>query len=202
LKLDTEYLRQHYESLSDEALEEIDRNDLVDVAQTIYDQEVGKRKRASGSSFAMPQPRTRGNEVGSDDEPDWAEDGAEVFSAYAGPGTQDAPRLEAARLALEAEGIPCVTDTREEPEHVVRAMSSWVLKVPSAASLRASSVLDREIFNSEFEEGWRHHLAMLSDEEVLASPPHTVFPGLYDQIDRANRAYREELSQRGLQPKP
>ena len=44
---DPQYLRDHYASLSDEALLAIERDDLVDLAQRCYDDEVGRRKLAS-----------------------------------------------------------------------------------------------------------------------------------------------------------
>ena len=46
MQLDPDYLRQHYASLSDEALLAIDRADLVEMAQMIFDDEVGRRKLA------------------------------------------------------------------------------------------------------------------------------------------------------------
>jgi hypothetical protein len=54
MQLDPRELRQHYASLSDEALLEIDRADLVDVAQMIFDEEV--RERKLGSRRDMRQP--------------------------------------------------------------------------------------------------------------------------------------------------
>ncbi len=43
MKLDPAELRQQYESLSDEALLAMNREDLVDLAQQIYDEEVESR---------------------------------------------------------------------------------------------------------------------------------------------------------------
>ena len=40
MQLDPEYLRQHYASLADDALLEVDRADLVEMARTIFDLEV------------------------------------------------------------------------------------------------------------------------------------------------------------------
>jgi hypothetical protein len=44
---DPKFLRQHYASLSDEALRAINRADLVDAAQSCYDDEVKQRDLAS-----------------------------------------------------------------------------------------------------------------------------------------------------------
>ena len=49
---DPQYLREHYASLSDEALAAIKRADLVETAQKLYDEEVRRRKpdsRTGGS---------------------------------------------------------------------------------------------------------------------------------------------------------
>jgi hypothetical protein len=208
LQLDPEYLRQYYASLSDQALREVDRNDLVEMAQLCYDREVAQRKRSAphetlptGRSRAGPSPKSA-EAIGEDrDRPDWLEEGSEVYSMYVRPGSPDAGGAEDALAALEAEGIPCHLEAREDPpeENVIRApRQRWVLLVPGELNLHAASVLDRDIFNVEFEGVWRNHLQVLSDEEVLAANPEVVFCGLYDRIDRITRAYREELSSRGL----
>jgi hypothetical protein len=61
--------------------------------------------------------------------------------------------------------------------------------------------LDSDIFNAEFEAGWRTHLEVLSDQEVRAMNPQVVFCGLFDRMERVTRAYSEELSRRGLKSK-
>jgi hypothetical protein len=43
MELDPEYLRQHYASLSDEALLAVDRTELVELANMIVDEEVSRR---------------------------------------------------------------------------------------------------------------------------------------------------------------
>ena len=47
---DPEYFRRHYASLSDEALLEIDRAELVETAQKSYDDELERRKLPSQQS--------------------------------------------------------------------------------------------------------------------------------------------------------
>jgi hypothetical protein len=47
MAVDPEYLRRYYGSLSDEALMEIDRADLVEIAQNCYDHEVTNDERWS-----------------------------------------------------------------------------------------------------------------------------------------------------------
>jgi hypothetical protein len=42
---------------------------------------------------------------------------------------------------------------------------------------------------------------MLTDQELGETTPQDVFCGLFDKIERANTAYSDELSRRGLQSK-
>ena len=67
-----------------------------------------------------------------------------------------------------------------------------------ATHLAALSVLDRDIFNQEFEHQWRAHLEVLSDEDLRVMEPQYAFCGLYDRLERINKAYDEELERRGL----
>jgi hypothetical protein len=70
--------------------------------------------------------------------------------------------------------------------------------VPGKRNLQATSVLEREIFNQEFEADWKTHLAALSDEDFGAMHPQAVFCGLFDRIERVNRVYDEEIARRRL----
>jgi len=70
--------------------------------------------------------------------------------------------------------------------------------VPGNLNMRATSVLEREIFNAEFEENWKTHLEALSDEELRALDPEAAFCGLFDRVERVNRVYEEELERRRL----
>jgi hypothetical protein len=58
MQLDTEFLRQHYAAMSDEELREINREDLVEAARQIYDDEIAGRKAAApaaGSPASAPK---------------------------------------------------------------------------------------------------------------------------------------------------
>lgn len=188
---DLKFLREHYASLSDEALLAINRAELVEAAQRCYDEELAKRK---------PDPEfDEAVEAGS--EPDWLEDAAEVLSRADLPGTLPGAELEDARDALEAAGIPCQLELSEMTE--VKDVSPapthrWRLLVPGALNQRATSVLERDIFNTEFESEWRTHLEMLSDDELRAMDPQEAFCGLFDRVERVTRAYDEELERRGI----
>ena len=63
--------------------------------------------------------------------------------------------------------------------------------MPGNLNLLAASVLDRDIFNEDFEAEWRTHLETLSDAEVLNLSPEAVFCGLFDRIERVNRVYTD-----------
>lgn len=215
MQLDPEYLRQHYASLSDEALLAVDRADLVEMAQRIFDLEVGRRKlvpprdtRISPRQPDLPDEETDDDEAeiasethGAGEEPGWLEDAAEIYSYAVHRGTEPAPDALDARDALEAAGIPCYLDLCEiPPEKSLSPYGThrWRLMVPGKLNLRATSVLEREISNPEFEAGWKTHLEALSDEELRAMDPQVALCGLFDRIARVNRVYDEEIARRRL----
>ncbi len=70
--------------------------------------------------------------------------------------------------------------------------------MPGNLNLRATSVLDRDIFNQEFEETWKVHLETLSDAELRQMNPQVVFCGLFDRVERVTKAYDDELTRRKL----
>ncbi|MEI9972735.1 MAG: hypothetical protein WDO73_12155 [Ignavibacteriota bacterium] len=196
MALDTEFLRRHYAQMSDEELESIDRNDLVDAARQIFDEEVASRVAAE------PEPEAARRAIPVEAvsvEEDWLDDAAEAFSTYARPGTTDPSEGAVdARDALEAAEIPCELELFEEPEAEPQYRYRWRILVPGKLMHRATSVLDRDIFNAQFEAEFRAHLEMLSDEELGVMEPEYAFCGLYDRLDRINRAYSEELERRQL----
>jgi hypothetical protein len=216
MQLDPEYLRQHYASLSDEAILAIDRADLVEMAQMIFDDEVGRRKlaplrdkqRTHGPHIIPGQPDVLDEEAeidgeppGAGEKPAWLEESAEVYSYTVLPGTANAPAAANARDVLEAAGIPCYLDLFETPQEksaLPEPTHRWRLMVPGKLNLRATSVLEREIFNPEFEADWKTHLEALSDEELRAMHPQVAFCGLFDRIERVNRVYDEEIKRRRL----
>jgi hypothetical protein len=184
--------------MSDEELRAIDRADLVGVAQQIFDEEVGRRKATESPRPSRPQYQ---GEVEPEIAEDWLEDAAEAYSSYARPGTTDPSEGSLdAQNALEAAGIPCRLELFEEPEQEDQLRYRWRVLVPGKLIHRAASVLDRDIFNAEFEAQWRAHLEMLTDEELRVMEPQYAFCGLYDRLERINRAYDEEIERRRLNP--
>src|SRR5690349_22343976 len=106
MELDPEYLRQHYASLSDEALLAVDRTELVEMAKMIVDEEVRRRDLPHlRDTWRMhephripgqPEPTDGEAEVddgppGTGDKPSWLEEAAEVYSRAVFPGTAPAP---------------------------------------------------------------------------------------------------------------
>jgi hypothetical protein len=186
MDLDPEYLRKHYALLSDEALLAVDRADLVEMAQRILDEEVGRRDLSTRRTYIAPPDEDAEVVVeppGAGDKPAWLEEAAEVYSLADLPGT--APDAAHAHDALEAAGIPCYLDRVEiskeksagpEPTH------RWRLMVPGKLNLRATGVLERDIFNPDFEPIWKAHLETLSDQELRAMNPQAAFCGLFDRI--------------------
>ena len=214
MKLNPKYLAQHYASLSDEALLQEKRSDLTELAQTYYDDEVKRRGLTPGARKpradrkAQPSPSDEEpNQYGASDgeKPAWLDDAAEVFSAHVRRGVEaDAGvSAEMARRALEAADIPCYLELRDIPNDDDSSGSElqqeWRLLVPGELNMQAASILDRDLFNEEFEANWKAHIEALSDEQLLAMTPEVVFCGLFDRIERVTRAYEEELARRGIE---
>jgi hypothetical protein len=205
MAVDPEFLRQQYASLSDEALLEVDREGLVPIAQKVYDEELNQRNThaqpaAPRSGAAAPRPRVERERPADGENPDWLEDAAEVYSVsefQGGTASQDAVQ---ARDVLEAAGIPCFLDHSEHPEETSKTPPStrWTLLVPGSLNLEATSILDRDIFNTDFEANWKAHLEILSDEELEAVNPQDAFCGLFDRVERVLNTYEAELARRGL----
>ncbi len=68
--------------------------------------------------------------------------------------------------------------------------------VPAPLTLKATSILDKEIFNPQLEADWRVHLESLTDTELADLNPDVICAGLLDRIGRLKRAYNDEVSRR------
>jgi hypothetical protein len=201
MPLDTEFLRQHYAAMSDEELESVNRADLVDAARQIYDDEVAARVSAAPAAEEDEEVAAPAEEIAIEIPDNWLDDAAEAYSSYPQPGTTDPSEGSVdVRDALESAGIPCSLELFEEPEQEERLRYRWRVLVPGILIHRATSVIDRDIFNAEFEAQWRTHLEMLTDEDLQVMEPQYAFCGLYDRIERIEQAYQEELERRRLNP--
>jgi len=211
MKADPEFVREHYRALSDEELLAIDRSDLVEMAQGIYDAEVSRRALAPRgrvpraddprpAPVAANRPLAEKDVPATEGKPDWLDEAAEVYSvvhhSYADSRAANVCQI------LEAAGIPCyvdMVDVNLEEEQHYPAGHRWRIMVPPNLSWRAMSTIDRDISNPEFETAWKAHLESLPDGDLPAMDPQFVFCGLYDRIDRAARVYEEEMARRGLE---
>lgn len=214
MRADPNYLREHYRSLSDEALLAIERGELVDLAQQCYDDEMKARglaqrgrqrpmaQRAEEAVVEEPEMPEEPELHDGDEPPDWAEDAAEVYSVAVHPGMSAGEDAAAhARGALEAAGIPCYlerVEVQEEKNPHPPIRQRWRLMAPAQFNLQAMSVLSRELDNPEFEAVWKAQLENLSDEELLEMRPEVVFCGLFDRVERVTRAYEDEIALRRL----
>jgi len=197
--IDVEQLRRHYASLSDDALAQIHRGDLVADAQTILDAEVEQRKRASAADSESETSDTyEGPDV--DGKPAWFPDAAQIFTEVENPNGGSAQHAAEIRSALESAGIPCFIETCdvEVPASDAVRLHEWRVFVPGNLNQRAMSTMERDIDNPSIEETWRVHLENLSDSELLEMNPKSSYCGLYDRIERIERVYDTELARRRL----
>jgi hypothetical protein len=188
VELDPEDLRRHYAMLSDEALLDVDRSELVEDAQSLYDHQIRQRgltPEGSADPTGDAEPK-----------PGWLEEA--VCAAEFG-GMNSALDAENARDVLETAGIPCYLQMQEPDPSADRrrqSQSEFRLLVPGKFNLEAVSVLDKEIFNATIEAEYRTHFEQLSDDELRAVSPTLLLAGLSDRIERLTRAYNEELARR------
>ncbi len=199
MPVDLEYLRRHYASLSDEALRELDRSELVETAQKCYDEELARREPLRLTKLFNQTADLESQVLDGDNNLEWLGDASEVFSQVDRAGAVPAPDIANARTALEAAGIPChleLSDPPEEEPPPQRSVRLWRLMVPGNLNQRAASILERDIFNAEFEAEWKIHLEMLSDEELRSMDPKVAFCGLFDRVEHVTRAFDEEIARR------
>jgi hypothetical protein len=204
MPIDAEHLRQHYASLSDEDLLELDRNDLTAVAQKCYDREVERRGLSLAESESAEEGKAqeameRWVEAGEDDEASDDEPFvACTFTDYRG-GSSAADAGEA-HAALQAAGIPSRIEVIEvEPEPVdPRPRTEYQVIVPSGLSLQATSVLDKEVFNPKNEADWKTHFEALSDDQLLRLNADAICAGYLDRAARLKKAYNDEVRRRKL----
>lgn len=183
---DAAQLRQHYASLSDDALLEVDRSELTEMGRQCYDEELASRKLAS-------EP-----DRDEEDAPEWLEEAACACSFASLPGNDSAPDLEQARIILESSGIPCYVKVEEADASIdgPRPRYNYELLVPGVLILPATSILDKQLFNPRQEDEWRNHLGELSDEDFQALNLEDLTAGLVDRLERLERVYHEELARR------
>ncbi len=209
MRVDTETLRTHYESLSDDALLELDPAELTESARTVLEEELRRRGLAAvgGSAAeevaAEAEPPVEGDlEPDTDEAPEWLEDAACACSFAVHPHGAASSDAARARAVLRAAGIPChIVMTEDSPVPGTPARQYLCVMVPGPLPMHASSILDRDIFNEQYEAEWRTHLGELSGENLRALTPDIFCAGLLDRAERMKRAYNEELSRRRVSPR-
>ncbi len=189
MEITFESLRQLYQSLSDEELLAIERNELTGAAQKCFDAEVEKRGLAEAQESET---------VSAEEDPSWMQDAACACSYMSHPGDSAATDAENAREALYHAGIPCRVSAMEVawPTGDQPVKHEYRVMVPGAFSLEAVSVLDKELFNPQMEADWSRHFASMTDQELGALNLDAICAGLVDRIARLKRAYNEEISRR------
>src|SRR5258708_17207356 len=156
MHIDPEQLREQYDSLSDEALLQIHRADLIEDARRIYDDELARRQLVAArikEESSSPEAADAGTDFPLDeDHPAWLAEAAEVFSIVDLPGRVPAPEAEKVRDVLLAAGIRChlelteVQDTDSE-----NSQRQWRVLVPGQLNLYPASALARDIYNYPLE---------------------------------------------------
>ena len=197
MEIDLAQLRRQYENLTDEALLEVERDELVDSARQCYDEELAKRRlRARRSTPAGDASAQHVLEDFSGEEPEWAEDGLAALSLTQTPGNDVAPDIAAARSILAGAGIPYHLATREPQES--GDYTIYELLVPPGQHLLALSVLDKEFFNPQMEAEWKAHFETMTDQDLLDLDADALVAGMRDRVERLVRTYEDELLKRGL----
>ena len=190
-------MRQHYGSLSDDEPLAVERNELTDAAQKCFDEKVERRglDEAQESEAAPDEEAYAVATSAASVDPDWLQDAACACSFVSQPGGSAASDAENAREVLQDAGIPCqvfaievAASMGDQPaQHECRVM------VPGALNLKATSILDKELFNLQLEADWRTHFASMTDGKLGALNPDAICAGLVDRVARLRRAYNDEV---------
>ena len=200
MQIDLESLRRHYESLTDDELLAVERSELTEAGQKCFDEEVERRGLNEGqeSEAALDEEAYEGSTFGAGEEPDWLEDAACACSFVSQPGGSAATDAENAREVLQNAGMPCQVSTVETAASTgdQPAQYEYRVMVPGALNLKATSILDKELFNPQLEADWRTHFASMTDRELGALNPDAICAGLVDRVARLRRAYNDEVSRR------
>jgi len=121
--------RQHYASLSEEGLREINRADLTDAARDCYDEELASRGLSIENAPPEVQPPT--------EEIEWVT-----------LGTFNIDEIEQVRALLDFEGIPAEREPRPAGNYPPLAAGS-ALFVPAPLLERAREILAAQISDEE-----------------------------------------------------
>ena len=200
MRIDPQEFAQHYASMSDEQLLDINPAELSEIARPIYQAEIDKRGLAQQEDQVVEEVTDLIYE-GEDPEhaPDWLDNAAVACAFPTRSPDADEPASNA-HGALEAAGIPChVVLIKEDPQRPgAQPHYEFRVLVPGALLWHATSVLDRDLFNQDQDEEFRAFLAGLDEEEFQMIDPNLICAGLQNRIDRLRQAYADERAQRGV----
>ena len=138
MKVDAEDFRRVYESMNDDALLAVKRDELVEMAQQCYDAEVARRGLGAGEEIVAPE--AEGAE---------AAGGSEGMVELATFTDVDDARL--ARALLKAAEIPCYLENSDPTASWIGkpGMGGFRLSVPPEWVEQAKEVLETEISEEE-----------------------------------------------------
>ena len=157
--IDLDDLRRHVGKLSDDGLLEVNRADLVDAAQTVYDAEVQSRGLVWPSAASMPAD---------DEEEEAVEPGAELVSIAKYESVEEA---RFARSLLENDGIPVWFVGELTPHKMTGDPKSGLELVTQAAFLeQAQLALSTEVSDEELARQAEEAGAEQIDEDEDAEP--------------------------------
>jgi hypothetical protein len=130
LQVDLDDFRRRYAELSDEALLELDRDELVDLARDCYDAELARRGlHRSSSSPPATEVQDHGELVE-----------AAIFSSSS--------EADLARALLESAAIPCYLEN-EFAGKTLRVSDGFRLFVPATLLENAREILDAPVSDEE-----------------------------------------------------
>ena len=130
MQVDLDDFRRRYADLSDEALLELDRDELVDLARDCYDAELARRGLRRSST---PPPATEVRDHGELTE-------AAIFSSSS--------EADLARALLESAAIPCYLEN-EFAGKTLRVSDGFRLFVPATLLENAREILNSPVSDEE-----------------------------------------------------
>jgi len=133
MQIDPEDFKRHYALLSDDALLDVDRDELVETARICYDAELAERKLTPPEAEEHPSSSAAG-----DDPYGQTEGGLQMVAAFLS--------LEEANMArglLQSADIPCLFEN--EQAGVWSGIGELRLMVPAPLYDRACEILETEI---------------------------------------------------------
>jgi hypothetical protein len=133
MQIDSDDFKRHYALLSDDALLEIDLDELVNTARVCYDAELAERKLVRPDAQENSSPDHPGDDV-----PGETEDGLQLLATFL-----SMEEANFARGLLQSADIPCSFENDQAT--VFNGIGELRLMVPASAYDRACEILETEI---------------------------------------------------------